>query len=576
MREKFLRELLKIKNLYMNIKIARKLVIGYLVIVLIPTFALEWSYYQTNYTAFIQNYLLNQQFCLNTAKQNFEVQLGQISSTTAYFENNTILENYLKGNYDTVSESMFHYLQDLQPLYYSSKINPYLIGLTIYGYKKLPMDVPNRLVSIKSINVDSAFINEVKRKSRGIWKFSQNGSNPPSLDYYKMIYSSTYPYLLGVIKIETNVSKVLNSFNSLSINDLYLYDDEDKLLYKYDNDTLSLSTQKLEQLCKNNKFCQTVKINNLSCQIIQIDHPNSILNYDGNHLLTLLIILFLVLTMLYYMIAASITRRLKSFNQYVNKIDANNLEEFQTPAYTDEIGVVITSHNNMIKRVIQLTNENLQSQLQKRDAEYYALQAQIKPHFIYNMLENIRMNAETHNDPETADMLLTLGKHMRYSLNMKSSTSTLEKELYFAKNYLQMQKIRLKDKIQIEISVFAEIDQVSCPRLILQPILENAIKHGYCIEHILQISVNVKEASLPENDTCVLVEISDNGNGIEKEVLATINEDLDQAKADSNQHVGLNNVNSRLITFYGSKEGRLYINSEFGKGTTVYFYLKRM
>lgn len=316
-------------------------------------------------------------------------------------------------------------------------------------------------------------------------------------------------------------------------------------------------------------------IGSLSCKIIQINHPDSIVSYNGNLLLFLLIILFLVLTVLYYMIASSITGRLRAFNQYVMITDVNNFKEFIVPDYKDEIGVVITSHNDMIKRIIQLTNENLLSQIQKRDAQYYALQTQIKPHFLYNMLENIRMSAETHNDTETADMLLALGKHMRYSLNMKTNRASLENELYFSKNYLQMQKIRLKEKMEIEVSILTELDNVYCPRLILQPLLENAIKHGYRIGEVLKVSIFVRERPGSEDGSLLLIEICDNGNGIEEKELNILNIGLEGGEDDCSQHIGLYNVNSRLITFYGSKEGRLYIKSSPEQGTVVSFYLKR-
>ena len=565
------------KKLFMNIKITHKLLIGYFAVVLVPTFLLEWSFYQANYKAFLQNYLLNQEYSLNIAKQNFDIQLGQISSLAAPFENNMMLNNYLRGNYYTVSDSMYNYFQYIKPLYTSPSINPYLYNFTIYSYRTLPLYIPNRLLSIEKLKADNAFIQQVSKNMDGVWLFSTDNTiaSAPSLNYYKTLYSSTYPYYLGMIEMKAAISQVFGSFNSLSENDLYLYDENSGLLYRYDQMILTLSDQSLQQLYQNNKNRQTVDLDSISCKMIQINHADSIVSYDGKSLLFMLIILFLLLTVMYYIIASSITGRLKAFNNYVNKIDANQPEEFQPPVYKDELGVVITSHNNMIRRVIQLTNENLNSQIQKRDAEYYALQAQIKPHFLYNMLENIRMSAESHNDPETADMLLSLGKHMRYSLNMKTSESTLENELYFARNYLQMQKTRLKNKIETEIFVLTEIDKIPCPRLALQSLLENSIKHGYRIGKTLRITINVREGTTNDSIPCVAVEINDNGNGIDADTLSVINQNLEQVKVDSNQHVGLNNVNSRLITFFGSKEGRLYISSKPGIGTTVCFYLKK-
>lgn len=574
MHGKCIRLLLNLKTWYMNLKITRKLLIGYFIIVLVPTFILEWSFYQSNYSSFVNNYLLNQQYSLDIAKQNFDIQLKQVSSMTAPFENNTILKNYLLGSYGTVSEALFNYLQYIQSLYTSSKINPYLDNLTVYGCKQYPLNLPNRLTSIENIDINEEVIQDITKNAEGIWRFL-NDNNKPKLVYYKMIYSSTYPYYLGIIKINIKIPKIFNVFNAQSENDLYIYDEKASLLYKYEKNTLSLSSDSLDSLYKAYTNYQSADISALSCKIIQINHPDSIVSYNGNRLLYLLIILFLVLTVLYFMIAISITGRLRAFNQYVMKTGTTNFQEFIVPEYKDEIGVVITSHNDMIKRIIQLTNENLQNQIQKRDAQYYALQAQIKPHFLYNMLENIRMSAETHNDTETADMLLALGKHMRYSLNMKTNRVSLENELYFAKNYLQMQKIRLKEKIEIEVSILTEIDNIYCPRLILQPLLENAIKHGFRMEQVLKVSIFVKEVLKSENGASILVEICDNGNGIEQKTLDIINTGLENGADDCSQHIGLYNVNSRLITFFGSKEGRLYIKSIPGQYTVVSFCLKQ-
>lgn len=442
---RFMKSLIKKPLLaYMNLKITHKLLIGYFIIVLIPTFTLEWSFYRTSYHAFQQNHQLNQQHSLEIAKQNFEIQLKQISSLTSPFENSRILTNYLYGKYTSASDALFYYYQYISPLYTASKINPYLENLTIYGYMDYPFNLKRRLTTIDDISVDDDFIEKLKKDPSGIWRFSIDNNTVKSLDFYKMLYSSTYPFFLGIIKIETKLPQTLYGFNSLYIDDLYLHDYSNNLLYQYNGKSLSISTNQLDSLYQNNKHYQTTEIPAINCMVIQFSDSNLIMNYDGTGLITLLVLLFLVLTALYYLVTSSISRRLRAFSNYVNQIDANNPKDFPNNNYNDEIGVVITAHNNMLNKVIQLTKENYQSQLEKRDAEYYALQAQIKPHFLYNMLENIRMSAEAHNDPETADMLLSLGKHMRYSLNMKAKTSNLVDELYFAKNYLQDTEDSLK------------------------------------------------------------------------------------------------------------------------------------
>ena len=177
----------------------------------------------------------------------------------------------------------------------------------------------------------------------------------------------------------------------------------------------------------------------------------------------------------------SINRRLGGFTRHLQNASAEELMPFETTPYQDEIGIAIEAYNNMLARTNSLIHENLKVRIQKQNSDYYALQAQIKPHFLYNILENIRMNAEAHNDSSTADMLLLLGRHMRYNLNMSWHPLHLEEELYAARNYLQIHEIRMKDKISYEISIATEIDDVWCPRFLLQPLLENAIQTRICL-----------------------------------------------------------------------------------------------
>ena len=236
--------------------------------------------------------------------------------------------------------------------------------------------------------------------------------------------------------------------------------------------------------------------------------------------------------------------------------------------------MAVGAYNELVERTNSLINENLRVQIQKRESDYYALHAQIHPHFLYNILENIRMSAEAHGDSDTADMLLALGKHMRYNLNMSSQPITLEEELASAKNYLQIHKMRNKN-IRSEILIATEIDQVYCPRFLLQPLLENALQHGYSLERPLHIRVQIIDGEEMERPGEVCICIEDNGNGIPEEVLLPLKEKLLRKEVEKSNHVGLLNVNSRLSVFCGAKEGCIFIESRPGEGTSVICCLKR-
>ena len=561
----------KLYHLYMNMKISNKLLFGYIVILMVPTICLETIFYQANYNSVLDEYILNEQHSFHSAVQNFSVTLEQISAITLPFESNIILKNYLNGHYTTVSDAMYNYFNYIDALYSPASSSHNVKKVVIYGFRDYPLDLANRLTSIKNFEENEVLIEKIKENYNGFWSLSEDGS----IYYYRVLNSNTYPFQFGIIKIETKTPQILECFYSLSKNQLYLYDEQENMLYTYFDNTLEVSAENLDSLREKNKYLFTESLDNFPFVFITAVHTESVINNKSIFLLFSLIVLFIALSFLYYFIARSISHRLSAFNQYIQNTDANTLFAFNVSSYNDEIGHLIDSYNTLILRIEYINNEHFKTQLQKKESEYYALQAQIQPHFLYNTLENIRMNAESHHDTETSEMLLILGKHMRYNLNMSSKPISLEEELHFAKNYLLIHKIRMKEKISIEISVSTELDDIYCPRFLMQPLLENSLLHGYQIGKPLSVQILVTDGQESGHPGNVLIQIVDNGNGIHKDKLTQLLHAINTRQSEANQHVGLLNVNSRLISFYGSDEGILHIKSEPDKKTVVSFFLKK-
>ncbi len=214
----------------------------------------------------------------------------------------------------------------------------------------------------------------------------------------------------------------------------------------------------------------------------------------------------------------------------------------------------------------QIREQNVLNDQQKM--EFKMLSSQINPHFLYNTLETIRMKALTSNDTEVANAIRLLGKSMRYVLdNTGSKDTTLAKELEHLKVYLQIQQLRFSDRLDYRINVQEGIIPENCVMLglLLQPVAENAVIHGLEDREeggLVSIDVHSENESL-------IIDISDNGRGIDAEELETLNRSLEGYETEPpTNSIGLYNINRRIRLSYGENYG-IAIESKPGEGTKV-------
>lgn len=209
-----------------------------------------------------------------------------------------------------------------------------------------------------------------------------------------------------------------------------------------------------------------------------------------------------------------------------------------------------------------LMEQNVEEQRQKRKSELKALQAQINPHFLYNTLDSIIWMAEWGKTNEVVLMTSSLAKLLRQSISNQNELVRVEEEVEYTRSYLTIQKMRYKDKLEYEILVDQEVQGKKIPKLVLQPLVENAIYHGIkykegkgvvCIEGF-------------KAGTHMVLKVTDDGNGMTKEQLSKI---FEKRETDTRRNgVGVLNVHERIQLYYGKEYG-LKFSSEEGLGTTV-------
>lgn len=228
----------------------------------------------------------------------------------------------------------------------------------------------------------------------------------------------------------------------------------------------------------------------------------------------------------------------------------------------NEIGSLTKSFNVMTHRIHELMEQNIREQEAKRKSELKALQSQINPHFLYNTLDSIIWMAEGKKNEEVVLMTASLARLLRQSISNEDELVSIGQEIEYARGYLTIQKMRYKDKLEFQIEVEPSILHIRLIKLVLQPIIENAIYHGLKYKEskgLLCVRGFMKNGN-------AILQVIDDGVGMDQETLDHIYE-----KHKVNYHsngVGVYNVQKRLQLYYGSEYGITY-ESKVGEGTTA-------
>lgn len=267
-------------------------------------------------------------------------------------------------------------------------------------------------------------------------------------------------------------------------------------------------------------------------------------------------ILFTILGM--YALVRYIANPLHVIVRHMKAIDFESKQQMTEHFVCSEINVVAGQFNQLIDRLYEqsrtafYTQQRLyEMELCEKERNMKALQSQINPHFIYNMLENIRVLAEAGRNEDVARVTVCMADFLRYSLYVNGFV-TLEDELKVSESYLEIMKICYDNMFRVEYSVEEQLRGNEVPKMILQPLIGNVFKHGFTFEH----SDNVIRMEVGSEDGQIFIRVFDNGAGIEPKELARLNKELAKdALLEGDKGFGLYSINRRLKTIYGEKAG---------------------
>ena len=275
------------------------------------------------------------------------------------------------------------------------------------------------------------------------------------------------------------------------------------------------------------------------------------------------IILVIVALLFSRFMARSITLPIQKLRDSMKKVQEGDFSVSDVVVDSkNEIGSLTKSFDVMTHRIHELMEQNVHEQEEKRRSELKALQSQINPHFLYNTLDSIIWMAEGKKNEEVVLMTASLARLLRQSISNEDEVVPIANEVEYARGYLTIQKMRYKDKLEFQIEVDSYILYIPLIKLVLQPIIENAIYHGLKYKEskgLLIVKGFMKDGN-------AVLQVIDDGVGMDEETLAHI---YDKHKVNYHSNgVGVYNVQKRLKLYYGEDYGITY-TSELGKGTTA-------
>lgn len=310
--------------------------------------------------------------------------------------------------------------------------------------------------------------------------------------------------------------------------------------------------------------------------VIAVSNLTAYDNIQTLYTIYILIILIATLTPLIIMLLFShrLSARITTLKTAMHQARLGDYNIIDTFRGNDELQETFQDLKATVEMIHKRESEYYESQLarqqlinKQQQMEFKMLASQINPHFLYNTLETIRMQALANHNKQVATSIKLLGKSMHYVLENTGTTfTTLEKELDYIKTYLSIQQLRFGDRVNFTFSIDETVHPESCTMLplLLQPIVENAILHGLeDSDHHGQICI-----SATSTEQFLILSVSDNGCGIAPDTLAQLNAQMHQPNASNPSSIGLYNIQQRIRMCYGD-HATLHIDSVQGHGATV-------
>ena len=588
-------------NVFNKISFKTKLLLSYIILITIPITESAILIYNQIFASFTEKSSVMIEQRLNQEVKNIHTALDTIEKIGFNISSNRTLALFLWRKYSDRSNDFYiNITNKILPIFSCFKsINPYISKFNILTYNETISEV-NVFNQASKFENESWFLNIKKNTALGL-PFWENYHiqreyrnlhievNPkyPVYSLFYMINPGIKPNT-GYLEIEVNPRLIFESINNTPIGksgyldvindrrDILLNKEDAKLKNLMQDDIFlsKLKQSKGKHTIMFNKVKYNIsyqKINRLNSFIISIIPESEITELfvapKRNFIITIGIT-FIFLLILALSLGNLLAKKIHKITDAIHTLETGDFNAQIAIKGNDELDKLCKDFNKMANRINELVNIVYKAEVAQKQAELFALQAQIKPHFIYNTLESLKMLAELHDEEEISDGLTALGNLMRQNNTIGKNLISIYTEIENLMDYIKIQNLNYNNKIKIEFNIPDNIKSYKILSLILQPLIENCIVHGLGDN---QYWLNILIEGTVTNGNLYFY-INDNGKGIEKNKLIKIKEIMNKESIDAvnpdGKGVGLVNVHKRIKLFFGNNYG-ISINNNTEKGTNI-------
>ncbi|MBQ8246109.1 MAG: histidine kinase, partial [Lachnospiraceae bacterium] len=273
---------------------------------------------------------------------------------------------------------------------------------------------------------------------------------------------------------------------------------------------------------------------------------------------SLVVCCIIIIIMISTKLSKNIASPIKELQDKMEEVEKGKYETFEDKTNIFEINGLIYSYNNMVERIRNLIEKVYVAEIKQKNAKLLALQTQINPHMLYNTLEAIRMKAIINDEDEIADMIKIMAQMFRMALSDTTPCYRIKNDIEYAEKFIALQNIRLPDMFYMEVRLDDKIEEASIIPLIIQPLVENSIEHGYRGGNI-PLHMILSGKIVEGND--ISITLQDDGKGMEKEQIAqietllssTVKAKLQLDHNESRNSIGMRNILERIQLYYGDR-----------------------
>jgi len=520
----------------------------------------------------------------NSAKRLYRYQISEYDYFYQLLQNEEITESKRSLLVEDVLYGVVYGNSDIRQSwfvasdgrYYGSRRigNERMDGEKLHSFCRKYYRADSRQIYFIPAHTDSYFFDSADQ----VVTFARNIMNTSSVN-------SSAKKILGTVYIDIDadvVEEIMAPLKNVEGSSPYLLDDQGNLLYgketlwQKDQDIvkpllLKVPEGAVRSLKSGNNYYMLYQMETGGFIAERITDDFFMGRVRGVMVSTVAVILFgiILMLLLYWIYTRTISRPIREMQKMMGEIEQGNLEYRVNTKRNDEIGIIMRGLNKMTENLQSYIQRVYISDIRQKEAEMDVLKTQIRPHYLYNTLDVIRMSAIIHDDKDTAEMLHGLSHQFHYLLGSGKAKVQLRDELTNIRNYFEIIRVRYKNRISLEIDVPSELQNIYMPKVILQPIVENAVKYGLEPKKgggFLEISAKKTGPDLE-------ITVMDNGVGMTRERLSEVRElleaDWDSEKDEKTDgSVGLRNVNNRIRLACGIQYG-ITVDSQLGMGTIV-------